>query len=109
VQACLVRDGGVAGAWHLAGAGATAAGLGVAQPPALETLTPAVAAAGGGGAAVELRGVGLHEPDCVLLARASGGHVPIQALAQQTHVCRLSRVWSMASVSAWLPPVGHLQ
>ncbi len=88
MQAGLVRDGGVAGAWHLAGAGAASAGLGVAQPPVLETLSPAIVVAGGGGPAVELGGAGLHEPDCALLARASGGHVALQVPAQKPHACR---------------------
>lgn len=77
-QACLVRGGGIVGVWQLAGAGAAPETLDVTRPPTLETLAPAVAVAGGAGVELELCGVGVHEPECKLLARSGGAHVPVQ-------------------------------
>ena len=79
-QACLVRGGGIAGVWQLAGVSAAPPTLGVAPPPAVEALNPAVALAGGGGVELELAGEGLHEGDVRLLARAGSAYVPVQVM-----------------------------
>lgn len=81
-----MRGGGIVGVWQLAGAGAAPETLDVTRPPTLETLAPAVAVAGGAGVELELRGVGVHEPECKLLARSGGVHVPVQVTTYLSQV-----------------------
>ena len=80
LQACLVRGGGIAGVWQLAGESAAPATLGVAPPPAVEALNPAATLAGGGGVDIEVHGEGLHEGDVRLLARAGSTYVAVQVM-----------------------------
>ncbi|KAK9824970.1 hypothetical protein WJX81_000184 [Elliptochloris bilobata] len=101
-QACLVRGGGIAGVWQLAGAGTAPATLGFAPPPAVEAVNPAVALAGGAGAEVELHGKGLHEPDVRLLARTDGAYVPAQAEAIAKDQLRVRLPAALPAGLIWL-------